>query len=120
MIDIIGSLGVFEHDALSSGLLNGALKDGCDWFLIIEHWAYLQSPLKRLMSFAMANPEHPRLVLQPIEGNLQTRDVIAIEITEQRFGSPPDSALRKDTTLVTEFAQVIDFSSFRQAGRPRR
>jgi hypothetical protein len=120
VIDIIGSLSVFEHDPLSNGLLNGALKGGCDWFLIIEHWAYLRSPLKKLMSIAMANPEHPRLVLQPIEGNLQTRDVIAIEITERGFGSPPDSALPKDTTVVTEFAQVIDFSSSQRGGRRRR
>jgi hypothetical protein len=72
------------------------------------------------MSFAMASPEHPRLMLQPIEGNLQTRDVIAIEITERGFGSPPDSALPKDTTVVTEFAQVIDFSSSQRGGRRRR
>ena len=145
VIDIIGSLSVFEHDPLSNGLLNGALKGGCDWFLIIEHWAYLRSPLKKLMSIAMANPEHPRLVLRPIEDSLQNRDIITIEITddaghpiiaigtaetetleecdpacrqamERQFGSPPP----KDMRLVTEVAQVIDFSSFQRRGRPRR
>jgi hypothetical protein len=149
VIDIIGSLGVFEHDPLSNGLLNGALKGGCDWFLIVEHWAYLRSPLKKLMSIAKANPEHPRLVLQPIKDSLETRDIIAIEITddavhpiiaigttemetleecdpacrpamERRFDLPPDSALPKDTTVVTEVAQVIDFSSFQRRGGPRR
>jgi hypothetical protein len=33
-IDIAGSLGAFSHDPLSSGLLNGVLKDGPDWSLL--------------------------------------------------------------------------------------
>jgi hypothetical protein len=65
-IDIANSLGVFPHDPLSNGLLNGALKDGHDWSIIVKHWVHLRWPLKKLLSIAMANPDTPRLVLQSL------------------------------------------------------
>ena len=38
-IDIAANLGFFLHDPLSYSLLNGALKDGHDWSLLVKHWA---------------------------------------------------------------------------------
>jgi hypothetical protein len=129
VIDIASSLGVFApHDPLSNGLLNGALKDGCNWSLLVKHWAHLRSPLKKLVMIAEANPEHPRLVLQPMTDDLRSGDVadpiFAIEITdvetfeehdpagrramERQFMSPPDSGA--PTTRSARSAQVIDFS----------
>jgi hypothetical protein len=66
-IDIASSLGVFSHDPLSNGLLNGVLKDGHHWSLLVNHWAHLRSPLKRLQNIALRSPDHPSLVLQPHE-----------------------------------------------------
>lgn len=65
-IDIANSLGVLPHDPLSNGLLNGALKDGHDWSIIVKHWVHLRGPLNKLLSVAQANPDTPRLVFQPL------------------------------------------------------
>jgi len=40
VIDIASSLGVFSHDPLSNGLLNGVLKDGSDGFLKVPLWPW--------------------------------------------------------------------------------
>jgi hypothetical protein len=87
VIDIANSLGVFApHDPLSNGLLNGALKDGCNWSLIVKHWAHLRSPLKRLANVATANPGHSCLVMQPFTEQFRTEDgtdqILAIDITD--------------------------------------
>jgi len=139
-IDIVRSLGVFApHDALSNGLLNGVLKDGCNWSLVVKHWAHLRSPLKKLARIAMACPDHPQLVLQSLADDLQAGDasnpIVAIEVTdieafeerdptgrramERQFISPPDATLLQDTTTSTETAQVIDFSTANKEGSPR-
>jgi hypothetical protein len=86
-VDIVSSLGILApRDPISIGLLNGALKDDCNWHLLVKHWAYLRSPLKRLARTATANPDHPCLVLQPITGDLHpghaAAPIVAIEITD--------------------------------------
>jgi hypothetical protein len=65
-IDIASSLGVFSHDPLSIGLLKGVLKDGHHWSLLVNHWAHLRSPLKKLQNVALKSPDHPCLVLQSL------------------------------------------------------
>jgi hypothetical protein len=141
-IDIANSLGVFTpHDPLSNGLLNGALKDGCNWSLLVKHWAHLRSPLKKLASIAMTSPAHPHLVLQPFTRELHAGNaanpIVAIDITdiesfeeqdptgrramERQFMPPPDNGLlRSAATAVTETAQVIDFSPPGKGDAPRR
>jgi hypothetical protein len=131
-IDIASSLGVFSHDPLSNGLLNGVLKDGHHWSLLVNHWAHLRSPLKKLQNVALKSPDHPCLVLQSLvdgPGMATAADpIIAIEITdietfeeqdptgrramERQFIPPPESNSPRGST-ATETAQVIDFSSIR-------
>jgi hypothetical protein len=85
-IDIAKSLSVFPQDPLSNGLLNGALKDGHDWSVLVKHWAHLRWPLKRLQSIALANPDNSCLVLHPLvdaTGKASAANpIIAIEITD--------------------------------------
>jgi hypothetical protein len=131
-IDIAGSLGVFFHDPLSNGLLNGVLKDGPDWSLLVKHWAHLRSPLKQLQNTTRRSPDHPGLVLQSLPDSSRTASaadpIIAIEITdietfeeqdptgrramERQFMPPPESVAPRGSTAA-ETAQVIDFSSGR-------
>ncbi|QOZ68819.1 hypothetical protein SAMN05192541_14862 [Bradyrhizobium arachidis] len=136
-IDIANSLGVFPHDPLSNGLLNGALKGGCDWSVIVKHWVHLRWPLKRLQSIALANPDTPRLVLQPLvdaTGTASTANpIIAIEVTDiegverhdptgwhtmqRHFALPPgDEAVRQ--SAADETVRVIDFRSIEQRRHP--
>jgi hypothetical protein len=128
-VDIVRSLGVFAHDPLSNGLLNGTSKEGCDWSLVVKHWAHLRGPLTKLAWTAISNPNHPNLALRPLTDDLQaaTADpIVAIEITdmatreqhdptgrramERQFVPPPDIALPSDNAAPGETAQVIDFS----------
>ena len=131
-IDIASSLGVFSHDPLSIGLLKGVLKDGHHWSLLVNHWAHLRSPLKKLQNVALKSPDHPCLVLQSLVDGpgmaTAANPIIAIEITdigtfeeqdptgrramERQFMSPPESRAARGS-MATETAQVIDFSSSR-------
>jgi len=141
-IDIANSLGVFApHDPLPNGLLNGVLKDGCNWSLLVKHWAHLRSPLEKLARIAMTNPDHPHLVLEPLTHELKAGNaanpIVAIDITdiesfeehdptgrramERQFMPPPDNGLlRNATPTVTETAQVINFSAPGKGDAPRR
>lgn len=138
VIDIASSLGVLSHDPLSIGLLKGVLKDGHHWSLLVNHWAHLRWPLKKLQNTALSSPDHPCLVLQTLMDGPGTASaanpIIAIEITdietfeeqdptgrramERQFMPPPESQLARGPT-ATETAQVIDFSSSR-GGSSRR
>jgi hypothetical protein len=129
VIDIANSLGVFTpHDPLSNGLLNGALKNGCDWSGIVKHWAHLRSPLKRLANLAAVNPGHPHLAMQPLAEQLKPGGgidpIVAIEITdserledptgrramERQFGRSRDDEIRQDAPSTAATAEVIDFA----------
>jgi hypothetical protein len=130
IVDIAKSVGVFTpQDPLSNGLLNGAFKDGGNWPLIVEHWAQLQWPLKRLALIAETCPGHPSLVIQSLaDRNVKGKSansIVAIEITEiqpreeqdptgrrameQQFVAPPQDATRADFAAAPGTAQVIGF-----------
>jgi hypothetical protein len=131
-IDIAANLGFFFHDPLSYGLLNGALKDGHDWSLLVKHWAHLRAPLKKLQKIPLACPNHS-LILQSLTGIPRTASaanpIIAIEITdteifeeqdpagrrtmERQFMSPAESGPQRESP-ATKTAQVIEFSSGRR------
>jgi hypothetical protein len=87
IVDIANSLGVFvPHDPLSVGLLNGAFKYGCNWSLIVEHWAHLRSPLQKLAGIAATCPDHRHLVLRPFTEPFHARKavdpIVAIDISD--------------------------------------
>jgi len=64
VIDIIGSLGALsQDDPISRGILNGILKDEGSWAPLIEHWERARIGLRRLASFALANPDRSDLVI---------------------------------------------------------
>jgi hypothetical protein len=64
VIDVIGSLGALSpDDPISQGILNGILKDKGSWAPLIEHWEQARIGLRRLASFALANPDRPDLVI---------------------------------------------------------
>ncbi|WP_342725249.1 hypothetical protein AAFG07_41190 [Bradyrhizobium sp. B097] len=130
IVDIARSAGVFApHDPLSSGLLNGAFKDGVDWPSILKHWARLQWPLQRLAHIAVTCPDHPGLVVQSLaDQNLRNGSgipIVAIDITDvqpfderdptgwramkRQFVTPPLEAIEADSTATSETAQVIGF-----------
>ena len=130
VIDIVSSLDVFApHDPLSNGLLNGALKDGCNWSLIVKHWAHLRSPLKRLANLATASPDHSCLVMQPFTEQFKIEDaidqIVAVDITDtehleeqdptgrramaRQFSELPENEIRRDAPSSSGAAQVIDF-----------
>jgi hypothetical protein len=133
-IDIANSLGVFPHDPLSNGLLNGALKDGHDWSIIVKHWVHLRWPLKRLQNIALANPDRPRLVLQPLVDSTGTASaanpITAIEVTDIDSIEADDPTGRRtmerqfalsreiSQTTAAETVRVIDFASIEQRRPP--
>ena len=86
IIDIVGSLSVLEHDPLSNGILNGALKGGCDWLLIVKHWAHLRLPLKKLMNIAMANPDHPGAGVAASQIQLQGWEYASSDRCDRNYG----------------------------------
>lgn len=105
VIDIAKSLGVFAHDPLSNGLLNGVMKDGHDWSMIVKHWVHLRWPLKRLLSIALASPDAPRLVLRPFveaTGTARGADpIIAIEVTDIGDAEHDDPTGRRASSRST-------------------
>jgi hypothetical protein len=127
-IDVVGSLGVVAHDPLANGLLNGAFKESGDWSLIVKHWAHLRGPLKKLVRVAQSYPEHPGLLLQPLNQDAETADaldpIIAIEIEdidtleeldptgrramERQFLRPAEIQTPSDGATA-KAGQVIDF-----------
>ncbi|QPF90110.1 hypothetical protein [Bradyrhizobium commune] len=132
-IDIANSLGVFPHDPLSNGLLNGALKTGHDWSVIVKHWGHLRWPLKKLRDIALANPDMPRLVLQPLVDATGTASaanpISAIEVTDtesieqhdptgwhamQRQFAPAPRHESVRQAAPDETVRVIDFPSIEQ------
>src|SRR5262245_58197122 len=54
VVDIAKSLGVFAHDLVSGGLVNGALKEQCAWAALVNNWAYLRMPFELLARTALA------------------------------------------------------------------
>jgi hypothetical protein len=92
VVDLAKSLGVFAgHDLVSSGLINGALKERSAWGALVANWQYLRLPLARLAGIAVANPDHPCLVLHRLADCRQSGDpkgIVALDIT---YASDPES-----------------------------
>jgi hypothetical protein len=89
VIDVIGSLGaLWPDDPISQGILNGILKDKGSWAPLIEHWEQARTGLRRLASFAFANPDRPHLVIcRADEARLalslgNPRGIVSLDIAE--------------------------------------
>jgi hypothetical protein len=89
VIDIVASVGtLLPEDPVSSGVLNGILREGGSWAPLIEHWTYARAGLKRLAEVALRRPDHPDLIMRPFDGILAARStgnsasIAALEITE--------------------------------------
>jgi hypothetical protein len=101
--------------------------------MIVKHWVHLRWPLKRLLSIALANPDTPRLVLQPLVDATSTASaanpIIAIEMTDidsveehdptgwhamhRQFALPSRNEAARQSA-AEETIRVIDFTSIEQ------
>src|ERR1700704_2549415 len=69
VIDVVASVGtLLPEDPVSSGVLNGILREGGSWAPLIEHWTYVRAGLKRLAETALRRPDHPDLIMHPFDG----------------------------------------------------
>jgi len=89
VIDVVASVGtLLPEDPVSSGVLNGILREGGSWAPLIEHWTYARAGLKRLAEVALRRPDHPDLIMRPLDGILAapstsySASIAALEITE--------------------------------------
>jgi hypothetical protein len=139
VVDLAKSLGVFAgHDLVSSGLINGVLKERSAWGALVANWQYLRLPLARLAGIAVANPDHPCLVLHRLADCRQSGDakgIVALEITYASNLESPDPTGRLATARqcvdpvvepveqqapsLGDNVQVVDFSR-RSDPRTRR
>jgi hypothetical protein len=139
VIDLANSLGALAgHDLVSGGLINGALKEKSVWSALVANWQYLRLPLARLAGIAVANPDHPCLVLHRLADCRRSRDakgIVAIDITYASDLHSPDPTGRlvmarqfaeaavepaeRDVPSFGDNVQVVDFSH-RNEPRTRR
>jgi hypothetical protein len=138
VIDVAKSLGVFAaHDPVAGGLINGVLKETSAWAALVNHWRYLRKPLTILARRALANPDDPRLALQPFDHARQTKEpgIVALDITDavdleiqdptgrlvmaRQFSEPVAERTEPDPHPMGENVQVIDFAR-RDDPRTRR
>jgi hypothetical protein len=129
VVDIAKSLGVFAHDLVSGGLINGTLKEQCAWAALVNNWPYLRMPFELLARMALANPGDQRLVLYPCSHARQTQalhGIVALDITHaadlethdptgrlvmaRQFGEPVVEHAERSMPPMGENVQVIDFS----------
>lgn len=108
VVDLAKSLGVFAgHDLVSSGLINGALKERSAWGALVANWQYLRLPLARLAGIAVANPDHPCLVLHRLADCRQSGDpkgIVALDITYASDPESPDPTGR--LAMARQFAEL--------------
>jgi hypothetical protein len=137
VIDLANSLGALAgHDLVSGGLINGALKEKSVWTALVANWQYLRLPLARLAGMAVANPDHPGLVLHRLADCRQsgdTKGIVALDITYAsnlespdptgrlalagQFADPVVKPVGQQAPLRGDNVQVIDFS---RRNDPRR
>jgi hypothetical protein len=130
VIDLANSLGALAgHDLVSGGLINGALKEKSVWSVLVANWQYLRLPLARLAGIAVANPDHPCLVLHRLADCRQGGDakgIVALDITyasdlqspdptgrlvmERQFTEPGAEPVEQDIPTLGDNVQVVDFS----------
>lgn len=105
VIDLANSLGALAgHDLVSGGLINGALKEKSVWGALVANWQYLRLPLARLAGIAVANPDHPCLVLHRLADCRQYGEgIVALDITYASDPAGPDSTGRR--VLARRFAE---------------
>jgi len=103
VIDLANSLGALAgFDLVSGGLINGVLKEKSVWGALVANWQYLRLPLARLAGIAIANPDHPCLVLYRLADCRQSRDgIVALDITFAPDLSGPDQTGRSPHSNVT-------------------
>jgi hypothetical protein len=96
VIDVVASLGtLLPEDPVSSGVLNGILREGGSWAPLIEHWTYARAGLKRLAETALRRPDHPDLIMHPFDGIVaapssgNSARIAALEITELSSDAAP-------------------------------
>ena len=89
VVDVVASVGaLLPEDPVSSGVLNGILREGGGWAPLIEHWTYARVGLKRLAEMALRRPDHPHLIMRPFDETLaaplsgNSPRIVALEITE--------------------------------------
>ena len=107
VIDLANSLGVLAaHDLVSGGLINGALKEKSAWGALVANWQYLRLPLARLAGIAVANPDHPCLVLHRLADCRHSRDgIVALDVTYASDPAGPDPTGR--LVMARQFADVV-------------
>jgi hypothetical protein len=130
VIDLANSLGALAgHDLVSGGLINGALKEKSAWGALVANWQYLRLPLARLAGIAVANPDHPCLVLHRLADCRQSGDakgIVALDITyasnpespdptgqlakAKQFGEPIFEPAEQHVSSLGDNVQVVDFS----------
>ena len=130
VIDLANSLGALAgHDLVSGGLINGALKEKSAWGALVANWQYLRLPLARLAGIAVANPDHPCLVLHRLADCRQSGDakgIVALDITyasnlagsdptdrlvmARQFAEPDVELAERDESSLGENDQGIDVS----------
>lgn len=130
VIDLANSLGALAgHDLVSGGLVNGALKEKSAWGALVANWQYLRLPLARLAGIAVANPDHPCLVLHRLADCRQSgnaKGIIALDITyasntedsdptgrlvmARQFAEPVVEPAEQDVSSLGDNVQVVDFS----------
>jgi hypothetical protein len=105
VIDIVASVGtLLPEDPVSSGVLNGILREGGSWAPLIEHWTYARAGLKRLAEVALRRPDHPDLIMRPFDGILavpstgNSASIAALEITELNN----DAASNRERPLIRD------------------
>ena len=108
VIDLANSLGALAgHDLVSGGLINGALKEKSAWGALVSNWQYLRLPLARLAGMAVANPDHPCLVLHRLADCRQSGDakgIVALDITYASDLQSPDPTGR--LVMARQFAEA--------------
>jgi hypothetical protein len=129
VIDLANSIGALAgHDLVSGGLINGALKEKSAWGALVANWQYLRLPLARLAGIAVANPDHPCLVLRRPADCRQSGDtqgIAALDITyasnpadsdptgrlamARQFAEPVVEPAEQDVSSLGDNVQVVDF-----------
>jgi hypothetical protein len=122
VIDVVASVGsLLPEDPVSSGVLNGILREGSSWALLIEHWTYVRAGLKRLAEVALRRPDHPDLVMRPFDGILAAPStgnsprITSLEITELNHDAASKPASREPAPVRDSVANecVVALDAYR-------
>jgi hypothetical protein len=119
---VVASLGtLLPEDPVSSGVLNGILREGGSWALLIEHWTYVRAGLRRLAEVALRRPDHPGLIMLPFDGILAAPStgnsprITALEITELNNDAESNPESREPAPVTDRVAEerVVALDAYR-------